>query len=64
VAWEPKHGRGGGHQLALDMPKAEQIRWRLSREWPDAMVRVEPAENYAAAAVLERAQQRQRCRPG
>ena len=59
VVWELKHGRGG-HQLALNMPKAEQIRWRLSRERPDAMIRVEPAENYAAAAVQERSHQRQR----
>jgi hypothetical protein len=44
VVWELKHGRGGGHQLALNMPKAEQIRWRLSRERPDAMIRVEPAK--------------------
>jgi len=53
VIWEPKHGRGGGHHLALDKRKAETIHRALSRAMPDAECRIEPAETYAAAAVLE-----------
>jgi hypothetical protein len=54
VVWEPRGGHGGGHQLALDLDKAERIQRVLSRAVPDAEVRIEPAEAYAAAAVLER----------
>jgi hypothetical protein len=58
VIWEPRSGRGGGHQLALDKLKAERISMRLSRERPEYMVRVVPAEVHAAAAVAERQPQR------
>lgn len=58
VVWEPKHGRGGGHQAVLDQRKAEQIRQEVTRAMPDASVRLLPAEHYAAAAVLERQRRR------
>ena len=54
IIWEPKRGFGGGHQLVLDHDKAEQMSKRLSRQRPDDVVRIEPAEAYAAAAVMER----------
>jgi hypothetical protein len=63
VIWEPRSGRGGGHQLVTDLRRADEISRRLSRERPGDMVRVETAEAWSAAAVLERGQQ-QRRRPG
>ena len=54
VVWEPKHGRGGGHQAVMDQRKAEQVRQAITRAMPDATVRLLPAEHYGAAAVLER----------
>ena len=54
VVWEPKHGRGGGHQAVLDPRKAEHIWQAVTRAMPDATVRLLPAEHYGAAAVLER----------
>jgi hypothetical protein len=54
VIWEPKHGRGGGHQLVMDRDNAERMSNRLAWERPDHVFRVEPAEAYAAAAVTER----------
>jgi hypothetical protein len=54
VIWEPKHGRGGGHQAVLDKAKAEKLCHRLAWAHPENVYRIEPAENYAAAAVLER----------
>ena len=58
VVWEPKHGRGGGHQAVLDQRKAEQIRQAVTRAMPDVNVRLLPAEHYSAAAVLERQRRR------
>ena len=40
VVWEPKHGRGGGHQAVLDQRKAEHIRQAVTRAMPDATVRL------------------------
>ena len=54
VIWEPKHGRGGGHQAVMDQRKAEQVRQAVTRAMPDATVRLLPAEHDGAAAVLER----------
>jgi hypothetical protein len=59
VIWEPKHGHGGGHQLALDREKADTISRTLSRAMPDVAIRIEHADAYAAAAVMEPRQQRQ-----
>jgi hypothetical protein len=53
VVWEPKHG-GGGHQVALTLDRAETIHRALCRALPDDVVRVEPADAYAAAAVMGR----------
>ena len=61
VVWEPKHGRGGGHQAVMDQRKAEQVRQAVTRTMPDAsvrLVRLLPAEHYGAAAVLERQRRR------
>jgi hypothetical protein len=58
VVWEPRSGRGGGHQLALDKLKAERMFQRLCREMPDYQIKVIPAEAHVAAAVMERQQQR------
>ena len=59
IIWETRNGRGGGHQLALDRRKADTISRTLSRVMPDAMIRIEHADAYAAAAVMEPRQQRQ-----
>jgi hypothetical protein len=63
VVWEPRHGRGGGHQLALELDKAEAIRRQLARERPDDVIRIEAAEAYGAAAVLKCGQQQRVERP-
>jgi hypothetical protein len=54
VIWETLCGRGSGHQLALDKRRAEIIHRAIRRALPHAECRIEPAESYAAAAVLER----------
>jgi hypothetical protein len=54
VVWEPKHGRGGGHQAVMDQRKAEQVRQAVTLTMPDVNVRLLPAEHSGAAAVLER----------
>ena len=36
VVWEPKHGRGSGHQTVMDQRKAEQIRQAVTKAVPDA----------------------------
>jgi len=59
VIWEPKDGRGGGHQLVTDAERAEFLRRQMSRLRPDAEIRIDTAEAYGAAAVLERGQRRQ-----
>jgi hypothetical protein len=56
VIWEPKHGRGGGHQLATDAAKAEWLKQQIGRQKPDHMIRIETAEAYGAAAVAYRGQ--------
>jgi hypothetical protein len=61
VVWEPKHGLGGGHQLALEMDKAEAIRRQIARLRPEDLICVIPADEYGAAAVAERGN-RQRSR--
>jgi hypothetical protein len=53
VIWEPKRGAGGGHQLVMDRDAADRLHWRLSKERPFDLVRVESAEAHAAAAVME-----------
>jgi predicted LPLAT superfamily acyltransferase len=58
VVWEPKRGAGGGHQAVMDKDKAEQVSRALMRARPDGMIRVMPAHDYGAAAVLERQQRR------
>jgi hypothetical protein len=60
VTWEPRNGTGGGHQLALDLAKAETIRWRLCKAMPDVEVKLLPATEHAAAAVAEREQRGRR----
>src|SRR4051794_11404597 len=40
VVWEPRHGRGGGHQLVLEPDKAEKLRRQMSRERPDDGIRI------------------------
>jgi hypothetical protein len=59
VVWDPRRGFGGGHQAVNDRQRAEQISRVLYRALPDAEIRVLPAHEYGAAAVVER-QQRQR----
>jgi hypothetical protein len=59
VIWEPKRGTGGGHQSVQDKARAEELRWRMSRERPDDEIRIETAADYSAAAVMERGQRRQ-----
>ena len=54
VIWEPKRGAGGGHQLVTDAARAETIRHEIGRARPDAVVRIEDAFDYGAAAVRER----------
>jgi hypothetical protein len=61
VVWEPKRGQGGGHQLVTDPVRADSLRCRIGRERPDAEVRIVPAHDFAAAAVVER-QERERSR--
>jgi hypothetical protein len=58
IVWEPKHGRGGGHQLVLDKGKADHLGKVLSRQLPGDTVKVMPADAYAAAAVMGRLQRR------
>jgi hypothetical protein len=58
VIWEPKRAPGGGHQLALELGKAEYIARSISRSQPHMEVRVETAEEHSAAAVRERVQRR------
>jgi hypothetical protein len=58
VVWEPKHGRGGGHQAVLDQRKAEHIRQAVTQVMPDATVRLLVAEHSGAAAVPERQRRR------
>jgi len=62
VIWEPKRGVGGGHQSVQDRAKAEELRWRLSKERPDDEVRIERIDDYSAAAIAEGMQRRQRSR--
>ena len=54
VVWEPRRGAGGGHQLVMDQRRAEQISRVMCRALPDAEIRVLPAADYGAAAVVER----------
>jgi hypothetical protein len=54
VIWEPKHGYGGGHQLVTDPARADVLRWLFGVQKPDCKMRVESAEDYAAAAAVER----------
>jgi hypothetical protein len=54
VIWEPKHGRGGGHQLATDPARAEQLRWQIGRDKPECLIRIASAWDYGAQAVRER----------
>jgi hypothetical protein len=63
VIWEPRSGRASGHQLALDREKADTISRTLSRAMPDALIRIEHADSYAAAAVMEPRQQRRGYQP-
>jgi hypothetical protein len=56
VIWEPRSGRGGGHQLVLHWHKADAIRRRMSRDRPDDAVQLLTAEEHSAAAVAERRQ--------
>jgi hypothetical protein len=58
VVWEPRSGRGSGHQLALDKEKAERISRMLSKAMPDATIQIEHADAYAAAAVMAPRQRR------
>jgi predicted LPLAT superfamily acyltransferase len=58
VVWEPRRGAGGGHQLVMDRDKADRISRVLYRAMPDAEIRVLPAADHAAAAVMERQQRR------
>ena len=62
VIWEPKVGRGGGHQAVLDKVKAEKLCQKLAWKHPENTYRVEPADTYAAAAVIDRDQRRHRPR--
>jgi hypothetical protein len=63
VIWEPKRGVGGGHQLVTDAERADAVRRQLARERPDDEIRIETAEAYGAAAVLERGQHQRVERP-
>ena len=54
VIWEPRHGRGGGHQAVMDERKAEQVSRAMMRARPDDTVRVLSAHDYGAQAVRER----------
>jgi len=54
VVWEPTEGFGGGCQSVSDQRQAEQIAASLQRQRPDCMVRVMPAAEYGASAVVER----------
>jgi hypothetical protein len=58
VVWEPKHGRGGGHQAVMDLRKAEQVSRAMMQARPGDTIRVMPACDYAAAAVVEHHQRR------
>jgi hypothetical protein len=60
VVWEPKRGAGGGHQAVMDQDKAELVSRALMRARPDDTIRVIPAWEYGAAAVIERQQQQRR----
>jgi|1185.fasta_scaffold1462805_2 hypothetical protein len=60
VVWEPKSRVGGGHQLVMDLAKAEKLRWQFCHTLPNAEIKVLSAEAHAAAAVLERQQRRGR----
>ena len=53
VVWEPRSGVGGGHQLVMDFGRAEQLRWRLCHLLKEAEIRVLPASEHAAVAVVE-----------
>jgi hypothetical protein len=56
VVWEPKAGGGGGHVAVMDREKADRIWSVLCRQRPYDTVRVLRAEDYGAAAVVERQQ--------
>jgi hypothetical protein len=53
VVWETPRG-GGGHIAVMDRDKADRVGRALSRERPNDMIRVLPAADYGAAAVVER----------
>jgi hypothetical protein len=42
------------HQMALEKSKAEHLGRQLSRLRPNDQIHVMPADDYAAAAVVER----------
>lgn len=62
VIWEPRSGRGSGHQLALNQEKAEEISRMLSKTMPGATIEIEHADAYAAAAVMAPRQRQNRTR--
>ena len=41
MVWEPKHGPGGGHQVALTLDRAEVVHRAVSRALPGMECRIE-----------------------
>lgn len=54
VVWEPRVGSGGGHVAVMDRDKATRIEMALCRQRPYDTIRVMPAADYGADAVVER----------
>jgi hypothetical protein len=48
VIWQPKHGPGGGHQVALTRDRAETVHRAVSRALPDVECRIEAVDGYVA----------------
>jgi hypothetical protein len=59
VVWDSR--QASGHQAVNDQHRAELISRNLGRAMPDASIRVLPAHDYGAAAVVERQQRAPYC---
>jgi hypothetical protein len=46
--WEPSDGRGGGHQVALTLDRAEVVHRAVCRALPGMECRIEAVEGYVA----------------
>jgi hypothetical protein len=63
VVWQPKHGRGGGHQVALTLDRAETIHRAVRRALPEAECRIEAVEGYVAPGEEQRPRRQEQRQP-